>query len=127
MRALIIDKEAQAEIARVCGYAETHRMNNFELRGRVELAETRMSVGDDPGHCCNIRQGFKAVLSIEEQNPPLGWCKHLSVSVAAIDKMPHIEAVKLLMQEFGLSKPMEECLVYVEDSLPKSVNVICSI
>ena len=125
MRALVVNKEALAEIARVCEYAEAHRINNFEMRGRIELPE--MSIGDNPGHVCYIQMGFKVVLSIEEQPQPLGWCRHLSVSVADIERMPHIEAVKLLMREFGLNKPLEECHVYIEDSSPKSVNVICPI
>jgi hypothetical protein len=47
--------------------------------------------------------------------------------VADIERMPHIEAVKLLMREFGLNRPLEECHVYIEDSSPKAVNVICPI
>jgi len=47
--------------------------------------------------------------------------------VAAIDKMPHIEAVKLLMLEFGIDKPLEECQIYIEEGFPKSVNIISPI
>lgn len=127
MRPLLIDGTAQVNIAKVCEYAKSHRISNQEMKDKIASPVDHTPVGDEPGHVCYLQVGFKCVLSLEEQNPPLGWCKHLSVSVADIEKMPHIEAVKLIMREFGINKPLEECVVYIEDSSPKAVNVICPI
>jgi hypothetical protein len=128
MRPLLIDEVAKTEVARVCEYAEENRISNREMKARITLpSHEYCAPGDEPGHVCYFQMGFKCVLTIEEQNAPLGWCKHLSVSVADMERMPHIEAVKLLMKEFGMNKPLEECCVYIEDSSPKSVNVICPI
>lgn len=127
MRPLLIDDDARKEIARVCQYAEENRVSNREMKNRIENPGEYCAAGDEPGHVCYFHVGFKCVYSLEEQNQPLGWCRHLSVSVADIEKMPHIEAVKLIMKEFGITKPIEQCCVYIEDSSPKSVNVICPI
>lgn len=127
MRPLLIDETARAEIARVCQYAKENRIPNREIKARIANPSEYCMPGDEPGHVCYFQVGFKCVLTMEEQNDPLGWCWHLSVSVADMEKMPHIEAVKMLMKEFGIPKPIEECCVYIEDSAPKSVNVICPI
>lgn len=125
MRVLVLDDEAKTEIARVLEYAEAHRMTIQEMHARIAVPD--VSVGDDPNHVCYIKDGFKCVLSIEQQPAPLNWCKHLSVSVANIDRVPNIPAVELLMKEFGMNRPLKDCHVYMEESVPKSVNVICPI
>jgi hypothetical protein len=125
MRALIIDEKAKASIAAVCEYADDNRIDLKEIQARVAIPDGYSPIGDDENHCCYLEDGFKCVFSIEEQ--PSGWTRHLSISVDAVDKMPHIEAVKLLMSEFGIKSRIEECHVYIEDSTPKSVNIICPI
>jgi hypothetical protein len=125
MRALIIDETAKAAIAAVCEYADENRIDFKEIQARVAIPDGYSPIGDDPNHCCYLVDGFKCVFSVEEQ--PCGWTRHLSISVAAIDKMPHIEAVKLLMPEFGIEKPLDECHIYIEESVPKSINIICTI
>lgn len=125
MRALVIDETAKSSIADVCYHADENRIDSMELQARLAIPDGYSPVGDDPNHCCYLANGFKCVFSIEEQ--PCGWARHLSVSVAAIDKMPNIEAVKMIMCEFGIENPLDECYVYIEDSLPKSVNIICPI
>lgn len=125
MRSLIIDEKAKEDIAVVCAYADLNRIDFKELQARCATPDEYPPIGDDQNHCCHVFQGFKCVFSIEEQE--FGWTRHLSVSVDAIDKMPHVQAVKMLMVEFGINKPLEECNFYIEDTTPKSVNIICPI
>ena len=125
MRPLIIDEKAKADIAAVCEYADLNRMEFRELQARCAVPDGYSPVGDDENLCCNIFQGFRCVFSIEEQQ--FGWTRHLSISVDSTDKMPHVEAVRMLAVEFGIDKPLEECQVYIEDTTPKSVNIICPI
>lgn len=120
MRPLIIDEEAKQNIARVLAYAEKHKYTKDQM---VSLMNGIGTIpGDDPGFCCRFRVGFRAVFCIEEQ--PFGWSKHLSVSVDNPKKAPHEQAVRLLMQEFGISTPLEECHVWLEEGPVSAVNVI---
>lgn len=127
MRVLVIDEAAKKNIAAVCEYADDNRIDERELQARVAIPDGYSPVGDDANHFCHIFNGFKCVFSIEEQ--PSGWTRHLSISVDSdsMDKLPHVEAVKLLISAFGIHKPLDECYVYIEESLPKSINIICHI
>lgn len=123
MRALLIDETAKSSIAKTVFFAEENRYPRFQM---ISLMNGNIPTpGDIEGHCCYLADGFKTVFTIEEQ--PMGWCRHLSVSVASMDKLPHIEAVKMIMKEFGIEKSLEDCHVYIEDSFPKSVNIISQI
>jgi hypothetical protein len=121
MRLLLFDETVRQEFRRVIQYAESHRFSTDELIQRIEAGGP--SIGDDPGHVCFCEHGYKIVFSVEEQN--FGWCNHLSVSVDNPNKVPSIEAVRALMLEFGMQKPLEQCYVYIEDVMPKAINVIC--
>jgi hypothetical protein len=125
MRPLIIDEKVREEIARICEHADENRIDFKELQARTEIPGGFSPIGDDPNFCCHIDLGFRCVFSIEEQ--PSGWCKHLSVSVDDVNKVPAIEAVKVLMEEFGINKSLEECYVYMEETTPRAVNIISPI
>jgi hypothetical protein len=124
VRPLIIDSTAKASIAELCEYAEENPICNKELQARVAIPGGFSPVGENPNHCCNLFSGYKCVFSIEEQN--FGWTKHLSISVAADNQYPSLEAVKLIMVEFGIKSPIEECCVYIEDE-SQAVNIISEI
>jgi hypothetical protein len=127
MRILLIDPKAKEDIAAVCKYAEENPVSNKEILARVADPDDYLVFGDDENHVCHLSDGFKCVFSIEEQD--FGWTRHLSVSVRGKDEetLPNIEAVRLIMIEFGIDKPLEECFTYIENSTPKSVNIICPI
>lgn len=128
MRPLVIDAGAKRRITDVICYAEENRITKSEMMEIIENGGPEgdsTAVGDDGNRCCYIDHGFKVVYSIEEQ--PIGWCHHLSVSVAALDKLPNIAAVARIMSEFGIKASMEDCHVYIEKSTPESVNVISKI
>lgn len=113
IRPLMIDNAAKVSIAALCQYAKENRIDNKELQARVAIPDGYSPVGDNENHCCDLFNGYKCVFSIEEQS--VGWTKHLSISVPADNQYPNIEAVKLIMVEFGIKLPIEECCVYIED------------
>lgn len=126
MRVLVIDEAAKSKISAVCEYADENRIDSKELQARVAIPDGFSPIGDDDNRWCHLNDGFRCVFSIEEQ--PCGWARHLSISVATNDnKLPHLEAVKLLMPEFGINKSIDDCYVYIENSSPSSINIICPI
>lgn len=125
MRTLLIDETAKQLIVDVINFAEKNRYPRFRMH---QLMHGKISTpGDVKGHCCCLFDGFRIVFTIEEQ--PIGWCHHLSISVNSKNnnKLPNVEAVNLIMKEFGIQKSLEDCHVYVEDSFIKSVNIISKI
>jgi hypothetical protein len=50
--------------------------------------------------------GFHAAFSIEQQ--PAGFCSHLSISVERKGKMPSLEAVQMIAEEFGVPFPPDK-------------------
>lgn len=122
MRPLIINETSRLIIAETIKYAEKNKISKpflmAAMNGKMPCP------GDNPNYCCYFEVGYKVVFTVEEQ--PCGWCKHISVSVASPKKdvLPNVESVKLIMQEFGMDS-LEESNLYIEDSFPKSINVIC--
>jgi hypothetical protein len=124
MRALVIDGKSKEDIQNCIKYAENHRYPRSFLVARMNGKAS--TPGDNNSHNCYLHDGFKVVFSIEEQ--PFGWAKHLSVSIDDPEKMPSVEAVKLIMSEFGIKSTLDECeAIYIEDCFPKAVNIISKI
>ena len=124
-RVLVIDEQAKENIANLTRYANENRISKpfmmAAINGKIA------PIGDNPQHCCHLANGFKVVLSIEEQ--PQGWSKHLSVSVDSKKPkaIPSIAAVECILQEFGM-KPLADSVVYIEDKIiPNAINVISKI
>lgn len=125
MRFLLIDQIKKDIINQVREYANLHRITKTEMQARLKDPNT-LPIGDNLLHTCFIDDGYTCVFSVEEH--PMGWCNHLSVSVDSTDdKLPSIPAVQMLLKEFGINKELEDCCVYIEDSYPKSVNIISQI
>lgn len=124
MRPLLIDDNARQNIARLVEFADAHRLSAEEMQRRV--ANGGPSIGDDPRFSCEIPFGFRVVFSIEQQ--PMGWCRHLSVSVDHPDRMPSIPAVKMIMEAFGYKQGLDESIVHIEDDIsPKAINILAPI
>lgn len=121
MRVLQIGPKEKEAIQTLIDYAEGHRVDG-ELLQRSLRRE--WAVGDDPNYICYIEQGYRIVYSIEQQ--PIGWCRHLSVSVDDTNKLPHPAAIELLMEEFGFRCKLKECLnTWIEENvlLPTGIAV----
>jgi hypothetical protein len=119
MRPLILDEEAKADIQKVINFAEIHKITSEILL--KTLKGEYPPVGDYGPHSCQLSFGFRVVYSLEEQS--VGWCRHLSVSVDSENKLPSIPAVEAIMEEFGFTGGINDCLnVWIEND--KAVNVL---
>lgn len=74
-------------------YAEQHRISLHDL---FVILGRQGVVGEDPQRRCIVPVGFRCVFSIEQQPDPVGWCRHLSVSVPEAGRAPNFEAIYLL-------------------------------
>src|SRR4051812_24326647 len=123
MRPLLIDEKQKTNITSVVKYAEEHPIPRVIMMERMMLSKQGKNYecpGDDAKMRVEIPFGFRCVFTVEEQ--PQGWSRHLSVSVETRGNLPSIPAVRMLMKEFGFQKPLEECVVYIEQDA--AVNVI---
>lgn len=59
-----------------------------------------------------IPMGFKIVYTVEVQ--PAGALKHMSMSITLPGRVPHPEAVEMIMEEMGFVNPLSDCLWYEE-------------
>lgn len=72
-----------------------------------------------------IPHGYAITFSVEQQ-PSGAYCRHLSVAIDRHGKLPSIEAMKLLMQEFGFINDLDRCPVWREEFAPghEAFNII---
>lgn len=59
-----------------------------------------------------VPMGFPVIYTHEVQ--PKGIFRHLSMSVALEGRVPHPEAVRVVMQEMGFLNALEDCLFWEE-------------
>lgn len=121
MRPLLIGPGEHAAIAKVVAHAEANRFNLHDLM--AILKGTRRPPGDDPAFVCHLPVGFRCVFSIDQQ--PIGWCRHLSVSVNAPGAWPNENAVSFLAHEFGFRHTLKDkkWMIQLEESV-RAVNVL---
>lgn len=105
-RPLVLDDSSKALVADVVQFAEAHRMSIDTLKAVV--AGDIEPPGSNSNFSCTVPIGYRCVYTIEQQ-PKLGWCRHLSVSVLN-GPAPNEHAVNMLLKEFGFTcavKPHE--------------------
>lgn len=130
VRPLLITDAVRAEVARVMVHAERERFTLDELLqrcrgetfrdGQYNPSQDIPAIGDDPGHCCEIPFGYRVVFSIEEQMPPLGWCRHISISVDEDGMLPSEVAAMEIARLFGFTDDPKKC--YLEGE--RAVNFV---
>lgn len=121
MAVLVIEPAVKDLVAEVVQYAEANHIGVNDMK-RIMAGELPPA-GDDIHRACIIPRGYRCVFTIEQQ--PMGWCKHLSISVNRDDKYPHPLAVDAILSEFGMPK-MAECLTYVEQEV-RAINMIAKL
>lgn len=101
VRPLVVNEMSRSEVARVVNFAEHRRYNLHEvfqmLGGRLRPP------GDIAGHICVLPVGYRCCFSIEQQ--PMGWSRHLSVSVLGSGQCPNEVAVIEISRLFGFRCP----------------------
>jgi hypothetical protein len=124
MRPLLIDQKAKKDIAKVVEYAFANKIETETLQKMVDGEAS--AVGDLPGYSCHLFKDFRVVFSIEHH--PMGWCRHMSISVPSDTKMPSIEATQMIMEEFDFQTPIRNCHVQIEETgdtiRPRAINII---
>jgi len=115
---LIIDCQDREIIKKVLDFAKNHPVT------RKQLTEKSIIVGNISDYVCKIPDGFRIVFSFEDQ--PIGWCRHLSVSIPDRTKLPSQPAVEMIMKEFGFTGTInDQTNVWIEtDVTPHAVNII---
>lgn len=119
MRVLVIGQEEKEEtIKTLIEYAKSHPIS------RQQLEQKSIIVGNIKEYVCTIPMGFRVVFSFENQ--PIGWCRHISISVPDNNKLPSPQAVSMIIEEFGFpSNINDQDNVWIEtESIPNAVNVI---
>jgi hypothetical protein len=87
-----------------------------------------LDIKNNPDQCAGnmeefvrlIPEDFRVVFTHEQQLK--GMTRHLSVGCLK-HKAPPIEAVKIIMGEMGFETPIEECMIYFEESEDQQVAV----
>lgn len=109
MRPLIIDENAYREIERVMTFACERTIDRTTLEKFTEGIEQNTCDVQTDGkptplgvdNFCILPFGYKCAFTVEEQ--PMGWCRHISISVFPPEdgKFPNEVAVAMLLGCFG--------------------------
>jgi len=81
MRALLIDEAAKVKVAKLKQFALDHRERLADLMRR---ANKPCAPGDDSNFVLHLFDGYRVVMTMEEQLSPLGWCWHISISIPSL-------------------------------------------
>jgi len=112
------------EIKQVIDFAEAHRFDLETMKKRVS-GELLGSPGDWADFACHLQSDYRCVYSIEEH--PMGWCRHLSVSVNSAEKLPNPMAVEMIMHEFGFTGTIHaQKYVWVENNAQTPLGKVVS-
>lgn len=120
LRPLIIDEETKRTARKIILHAE---QNVFQINDLVNIKNQKeLCAGDREGFSCDIEIGYRVVYSLEQQKKLV---RHISISVNEIHRLPGIAAIEQIIQLFGFTRPLEECLVRLEHTFDtqKAINV----
>jgi hypothetical protein len=121
-RILVIDEESKSSIKRLINYATDHKIDFATLQDVVNTKKP--PIGNCPEYVCKLYDGFRVVFSIEQQ-PDKNWYRHLSVSINDRVKLPSVEAVEMIMTEFGFVGTIKDCQLWIEkNSIPSAINLL---
>jgi hypothetical protein len=101
MRVLVIDEAAKARAKALREYAFAHRENLSSLMQRMGES-TSPAPGDNPNFVLELFDSYHAVLTVEQQPDPVGWCYHFSVSVTQPHAVPDQRAVDMILEALGI-------------------------
>ena len=121
MRPLIIGDDERKKIRRLIDYAHKHI---FDMKKMKKLTKGNIRpAGERKEFVIFLPIGFRIVYSLEEH--PMGLMKHLSISVEAAGRYPSIEAVIMILKEFGFnSKIGDKNSKIYEEKEYESINRI---
>lgn len=130
MSALMIGAAERAAIAELVAVASAEPP--FDAKAVIAMTDSQSGVDAIRDymltHSLLLPIGFRATYSreIQPNAPPPGLCHHLSVSVDRPGKLPSPEAVKMILQEFGMGALDEADALWIEEIGPgeRAINVV---
>ena len=133
MAILLIGKLEHEKIAKAIAYAKAHPVLFENIREAmvsdrpvVELKDRKPGFERPPSFHIMFPGGYRAAFSIEEQ-PAVGFCTHLSVSVEGRTKpgmMPSPESVAMIAQAFGVPYPPDKMWTEEFDPGEYAINLV---
>lgn len=127
MTPMIIDNNTRKNIRELIKFAfeptSIIRIEQMVINGELKLGMPN-PVGDDSRYSIIIPANFKVVYSIEDQGEGigerrgLGLCRHLSMSVGQLGRIPNPVGVDMVLEEFGFDHPIYECIFWTENFGP---------
>lgn len=121
VRVFEVQKTTREDIAKVIAYAKEHKYDQHKMK-RVMAGDIKPA-GLDPGFIVHIHDGYRMVYSLEQQ-PVVGWCHHLSISVEKTKKYPHPVVTMEIMKLFGMEGDFKKCLSIWQEEVTESVNIL---
>jgi len=122
MTPMIIDNNIRKNIKELIKFAWKNIIPISQLIENGELKHGMPNpVGDNKKHSIFIPVNFKVVYSIEDQGEGrnekqgLGICRHLSMSVGQLGRIPNPVGVDMVLEEFGFDHPIYECIFWTEN------------
>jgi hypothetical protein len=125
IRPLIIDDAVRAKIMALREYSSN---NSISAQRLAELSRHDINAGasrfDFASHTLDLPFGYRVTFTVEQQ--PIGFCRHLSVSVSTPRKLPAIAVVEMLMSEFGFINRLGKVPLWTETFDPghQAINII---
>jgi len=119
MRILQIDDNSKKDICKLKMYAKANRFDKFQLK--LIMSGDLIPAGDNPDYVIHLHDGYRVVYSIEQQ--PIGWCRHISISVETKGKYPNEQAVENILKAFDITPLKDSVSVWV-DRGTESINVL---
>jgi len=124
MTPMIIDNNVREDIRNLIKFAfeptSIVRIEQMVINGELKQGQCN-PVGDDPRYSIIIPANFKVVYSIEDQGQGigerqgLGLCRHLSMSVGVIGRVPNPVGLDMIVEEFGFDGALYQCIFWAED------------
>lgn len=111
MRILLIDGDAKARAATLRQYALSHRELLADLIRRFNSREN--IPGDNPNFVLELFDGWRVVMTVEQQPEPVNWCYHISVSVVpthGVKRLPNPIGIAQIVGLLGIPARFSDAL-----------------
>lgn len=110
---LVINDRVREEIRRVRDYAMQYPMAVSDMENAAAFDKSPLY--NRPEHWCVVPLGFRCAFTVEpalrqETMDPIGYIRHLSVSMIKKGRVPNEHAIDMLMEEFGFTCDHKACL-----------------
>jgi hypothetical protein len=114
MSALLIDNEVKARLKALRQLAEANVTSLAEMSRRASGGDWNPTEGNAP-FTIGIPMNYTVTFTVEEQKPPVGICRHLSVGlVGRPNRVPTKFAMRTIMKEFGFINDVDTCYLWTE-------------